>query len=271
MKTITLKNKLQIPSLGFGTWQLKGQSCTDAVSAALKIGYTHIDTADVYGNHKEVAEGIKKHGIKRENLFLTTKVWRDQLHHDNILKSAHRFLEELQTDYIDLLLVHWPNTTISIKETLSALKELQDDKVIKAFGLSNFTIPLLEEALATNIEFVNNQVEFHPSLYQKDLKEFCDTHKIVLTGYSPIAQGADLKIPLIQELGKKYGKTPVQIALSWILKKNIVVIPRSSKPERIKENLEALSFQLNDEDCVQIDNLGLHTRIVRPDFAPFDD
>jgi diketogulonate reductase-like aldo/keto reductase len=271
MKTLTLKNNLPIPVLGFGTWKLKGQSCADAVSTALKLGYLHIDTADVYGNHKEVALGIKNSGVKRENFFLTTKVWRDQLHHDDVLKSAERFLKELQTDYIDLLLVHWPNTTIAIKETLTALKELQNKKIIKAFGLSNFTIPLLEEALATKIEFVNNQVEFHPSLNQKELKEFCDANKIVMTAYSPIAQGADLKIPQIQELAKKYQKTPAQIVLNWILRKNIVVIPRSSNPERIKENLEALSFQMTDEDSAPIDNLTLHTRIVRPDFAPFKD
>ncbi len=269
MKNFKLKNGLSIPAIGFGTWKLKGRSCFDAVKSAIEYGYTHIDTADVYGNHTEVGRGISDSGINRKDLFLTTKVWRDDLRKDDLISSVNRFLDELKTDYIDLLLVHWPNSDIPIQETLAAMEELKDRQIIKAIGVSNFTIPLLQEAIDTGIEIVNNQVEFHPSLNQKELKTFCDDKNVMLTAYSPIAQGADLKIPVIQLLSVKYGKTPAQIVLNWILKKNIVVIPRSSKPERIKENLEALSFELAEEDSVQIDAVNLHTRIVHPAFAPF--
>ena len=271
MKTIELSPEVSIPILGFGTWQLTGKTCAQGVQTALEKGYTHIDTADIYGNHKEVALGIKNSGINRKDIFLTTKVWRDKLHENDIKKSAQRFLEELQTDYIDLLLVHWPNKDIPIKETLEALRELQKETIIKVFGLSNFTIPLLQQALDTKVQFVNNQVELHPSLYQRELKEFCDKNNIVITAYSPIAQGADLEIPIIQSLANKYTKTPAQIILSWIMKKNIVVIPRSSNPKRIQENLDAVSLELSDEDSQKIDELNMHNRIVRPSFAPFDD
>lgn len=262
---------LSIPIVGIGTWQITGAAARKAVREALAMGYRHIDTADAYGNHKEVGKGIKESGIKREDLFLTTKVWRDSFRHDDVISSAQRFLEELQTDYIDLLLMHWPNLDIPLKETLGALHELQKKNIIKAIGVSNFTIPLLHKALATGVPFVNNQVEFHPSLYQKGLEAFCNAHHIVITAYSPIAQGEDLKIPLIQELAKSYGKTPSQIVLNWITRKNIVVIPRSSNPHHMQENLGALSFALSGEDSVKIDALNLHYRILQPPFALFDD
>lgn len=270
-QTLTFKTGLEVPNLGFGTWQITRQECTESVKTALDLGYRHIDTADKYGNHKEVGEGIKQSGIDRKDIFLTTKVWRDFLHHDEVLDAASRFLEELQTDYLDLLLVHWPNTEVPITETLEALKELQEKGTIKSFGLSNFTIPLLQEALDTGMQFVTNQVEFHPSLYQKELKEFCDKNNIIITAYSPIAQGADLKLPIVQELAQKYGKTPSQIALNWILKKDIIVIPRSHKKEHIQDNLGALSFDLSQEDSAKIDSLNIHNRLICPPFALFED
>lgn len=268
---IILSPTLSIPIIGFGTYKLTGEICQNAVSNALEMGYRHIDAADLYGNHHQVGVAIKKSGIKREDIFLTSKVWRDKLHTEDVLTSAQRFLDELQTDYIDLLLVHWPNNDIPITETLGAMQELQQQKVIKAIGVSNFTIPLLQEALATHIPFVMNQVEFHPSLYQKNLKTFCDEQHIAVTAYSPIARGKDLEISLIQELATKYHKTASQIALNWLMKKNIVVIPRTAKLERSKENLAALSFELSNEDSARIDALDLHTRFTRPEFAPFTD
>lgn len=268
---LKLNSSLTIPSLGFGTWKLKGDDCLQTVTSALEIGYRHIDTADAYGNHKEVGNGIKESSIKRENLFLTTKVWRDSLHTQEVQSAVKRFLEELQTDYLDLLLIHWPNTDVSIEETLSAMQILQKEKVIRSIGISNFTIPLLQKALETEIPFSNLQIEFHPSLNQKELKAFCDENDIIVTAYSPIAQGADLTLPLIQHLAEKYAKTPSQIILNWIVRKNMVVIPRSSNKERIKENFDIYSFELSDEESEQIDTLDLHNRIVHPEFAPFTD
>ncbi len=260
----------KIPIIGFGTWEITGQTCTEAVEAALKMGYRHIDTADAYGNHKEVGKGIKKSGVPREKIFLTSKVWYDKLHHDEVISSAERFLKELQTDYLDLLLIHWPNPAVPIKETLSAMQELQKQKKVRTIGVSNFTIPFLKEALATKIPLMNLQVEFHPSFYQKELKKFCDKNELVLTAYSPIGHGHDLKIPLIQDLAKKYEKTPSQIILSWLIQKNIVVIPRSSSPERIKENLDATVFTLKAEDSAKIDALKEQQRQINPSWAVFD-
>ncbi len=270
-KILKFSDGHDIPILGFGTWQITGEDCYNAVKTALELGYRHIDTADVYGNHKEVGRALKDSGIARDQIFLTTKVWRDSLSTDGVLESAKRFQEELQTDYFDLLLIHWPNDAFPINESLEALKELQTSSIVRSIGVSNFTIPLLEEALKTEVKFVTNQVEFHPSLYQMELLEFCKNHDIVVTAYSPIAQGQDLKIGVISELADKYEKSPAQIVLNWIMKKGIIAIPRSKTPENIKDNLGALEFELEDADSEKIDSLNMHNRIVVPPFAPFED
>lgn len=270
-QSLLLSTNSRMPLMGFGTWQLRGNECKSAVENALLIGYRHIDTAGMYGNHKEVAEGIQSSGVKREEIFLTTKVWWAGLGHDEVLKSVHRFLQELHTDYIDLLLIHWPNPMIPVAITLATMQQLVDDGVILSYGVANFTIELLQE-IENNKKHVSvNQVEFHPSLYQKELKSYCDEHNIALTAYSPIAQGDDLELPIIMELAKKYGKTPAQIVLNWIMKKKIAVIPRSSKKSRIQENFDALLFELSTQDSAAIDALSLHHRIVHPSFAPFKD
>lgn len=260
-----------IPTLGLGTWQMTGDTCTQAVLHALEIGYRHIDTADVYGNHVAVGKGLAESGMKREEYFLTSKVWRDFLHRDQVQDSAQRFLEELQVPYIDLLLIHWPNTDVEIGETLEAFAALKEKGLIRMIGVSNFTTNLLESALATGVEIATNQVEFHPSLNQKQLKNYCDERGVIITAYSPIAQGADLSIPLIAQLAEKYEKTPSQVILNWLAAKDMVIIPRSSNPARIAENFAALDFELEPSDIEQIEGLDMHNRIVRPDFAPFDD
>lgn len=270
MKKKSVNTTVQIPSLGFGTWQLTSDVCRTAVEVALETGYRHIDTADRYGNHTEVGESIKQSGIAREEIFLTTKVWRDQLHATGVEKSASRFLRELQTDYLDLLLIHWPNKNIPIVETLGAMTRLQEQGVVKAIGVSNFTVRHLEEALATGFPIVNNQVEFHPSLNQAELKKFCDQHDIVITAYSPIAQGQDLQLPLIEELAGKYQRSPAQIILNWSISKGMVVIPRSSRPERIKDAFEAQGWELDAIDIEKIDAIKGSNRLVSPPFAEFE-
>ncbi len=264
-------NGVEVPRMALGTWQLKGESCTRAVETAIEIGYKHIDTADAYGNHRQVGEGIKNSGIERKDLFVTTKVWRDFLKQGEVASSVNRFLSELQINYIDLLLVHWPNKNVEIRETLGAFAQLKEKKIIRAIGVSNFTVELLKEAINTGVEIVNNQVEFHPSLNQKKLESFCNKNNIVISAYSPIAQGADLQLLVVKSLAEKYGRTPSQIILNWLMAKNKIVLPRSSNPERIKENFGALDFEMEKGDCDVIDNVGGHNRIVEPDFAPMWD
>ena len=260
---------IRMPLMGFGTWQIRGEECINAVRSALEIGYNHIDTAHIYGNHKEVGIAIKGHD--RESLFITTKAWRDELTRKGILESGRRALEELGIGYIDLFLIHWPNKIIPMGETFRGMAELHDNGIIRAIGVSNFTIRHMEEAFNTGAEIKVNQVEFHPLFYQKDLLEYCNKKNIVLTAYSPIARGAALKHPIIQEIAEETGHTPAQVCLAWILSKGICVIPKSSSKERQEENLESLNVKLSKEHLERIDGIRetyCH-RMVNPGFAEF--
>lgn len=270
MKKIVLNKNASIPILGFGTWELIGHACTEAVANALSVGYRHIDTADAYGNHSEVAKGIKKSRIKREDIFLTTKVFHPNLAGENVRACCERFLDELNTDYLDLLLIHWPNRTIPISETLNVMNELKKEGKIRAIGVSNFTIHHLRDAIATGTEICNNQIELHPSFNQKELREFADSAKITLTAYSPLARGRDLNLPVILELAEKYHVTGSQVVLNWIMQKNIVAIPKSATIARTEDNFKATTWKLATEDIEKIDRLPQKNRMVNPSFNEFD-
>lgn len=272
MKLFQLKDHAMIPQMGFGTWQLEGDQATESVEYALEVGYRHIDTADAYSNHSQVGQGIKNSTVSREEIFLTSKVWRDKLTKDGVTTSAKRFLDELRTEYLDLLLVHWPNFELApIAETLGAMAELKEEGIVKAIGVSNFTIHHLKDALETGIDFSVNQVEYHPSLNQQALKDFCDEHNIVVTAYSPIAQGDDLNMPVIQELAEKYEVSAAQVVLNWLMAKGLVVIPRSSNPEHIYDNFQATTWELREDDVVKITEASsTDNRIVIPSFAQFN-
>ena len=271
MKTLKLKDGGEIPILGFGTWQLKGEECRRAVATALEVGYRHIDTAEVYENHSEVGKAIRQSRIKREELFVTSKVWRDDLRREDLAAACQRALEELKLDYLDLYLVHWPNRRIPIGETLEAMEKLKDKGLIKAIGVSNFTIAHLEEAAETGIGVANNQVEFHPTWNQKFLKEYCDKRGIVVTAYSPLGQGRDTKLTIVRQLANKYQKGACQVILNWLRAKDIVAIPRSANPEHIKDNFESLDWDLEPEDVEKLNKVGEQRRMLRPHFAEFED
>lgn len=265
---IVLNNGVEMPVIGLGTWQLTGKTCEKAVKDAILLGYNHIDTADFYGNHKEVGNAIK--GIDRKKLFITTKVWYDNLKYDDVLASCDRALKELNTNYIDLYLIHWPNKSIHFKETFEALKKLYDDGKVRAIGVSNFTIGHIEEAKKVcNVPISVNQVEFHTFLYQKELLLYCKKNNIVLTAYSPLARGKVNDDKIIIELAKRHNKTPGQIALRWLIEKNIVVIPKASSFEHLKENLEIFDFKLKKEDITTLDSLNKNSRMINPAFAEF--
>ncbi len=269
-KSLPLTTDASIPVLGFGTWQLTGEECVRGVEAALRMGYCHIDTADAYGNHTEVAEGIKGSGVARKDIFITTKVWNTMHKRDDVIESGERFLKELNTDYIDLLLIHWPVRKVPVAETLKAMDELKRRGIIRAIGVSNFTQHHLEDALAAGVEITNNQVEAHPTFNQNDLRTFCGSKDISVTAYSPLGHGGDLEVPLMLELAKKYSKTPAQIALNWVMSRGMVVIPKSSNPLRIKENFDSMSFELEEDDLERIDVMPQGERIADPPFGEFN-
>lgn len=270
MKTISLNADASIPVLGFGTWQLTGDTCVAAVTEALHVGYRHIDTADAYGNHVEVLAGIRKSGISRSDLFITTKLRQgDGYKKETVRKSGERFLKELDTDYIDLLLIHWPDRSTPFQETLHAMEELRKEGKIRAIGVSNFTQHHIEDALKTGIEVTNNQVEIHPAFNQKKLRAFCASKGIVVTAYSPLGHGFEMKTPLLQELAQKYRATPAQISINWVLSRDMVTIPKSAHPARIKENFDAQFLTIEEADLARIDAIPKGLRVCEPEFADF--
>lgn len=266
---INLKDNITIPQLGFGTWQLKGKECTQAVKNALEIGYTHIDTAEIYENQKAIAPAIEN--INRDKLFITSKVWRERLKAGDVQQSIEETLGDLGVEYVDLLLVHWPNKDVPIRETLTALKQVQEKGLARAIGVSNFTIKHLKEALAAAQEVgvtINvNQVEYHPGLNQQELLDYCKNNDIVITAYSPLARGKLSR--KLKEIGKKYDKSDAQVALRWIIQKGIVAIPKASSIEHQEENMNIWDFSLADEEMEQIDALGDNDRLISPRFAEF--
>ncbi len=259
-----------MPALGFGTWQLTGDACTAGVRYALELGYTHIDTADGYGNHVQVAEGIRQSGVARSSFFLTTKLrYPSSYTTDAVHECAARFLQELGTDYIDLLLIHWPNREVPFAETLRAMNELKQKGVIRAIGVSNFTKHHLDDALQAGVEIVDNQVEVRPTFNQQALREYCAAHNIAITAYSSL-RGGDCDLPLVRELAEQYGKTPAQIVLNWVMSRGMAAIPKSAHPERIKENFESASFAIKESDLARIDALPQGERVNNPSFSDFE-
>ncbi|WP_106477411.1 2,5-didehydrogluconate reductase DkgB [Phytohalomonas tamaricis] len=261
-----------IPAIGMGTYRLKGQEVIDAVTSALKLGYRHIDTAQVYGNEAEVGQAIKQSGVPREEIFLTTKVWTDRFKHDDLLKSLEESLGKLGTDYVDLALIHWPspNDEVDMAEYIGALNEAREKGLTKNIGVSNFTNVQLDRALALpgGDNIITNQVEVHPFLANRKVVDHCESKGIKVTGYMPLAVGKVMEDETLKAIAEEYDVTPAQIALAWVYSRNVVVIPSSTKPDHQKANLEAIKLSLSADAMMRIDGLDRGERIANPDFAP---
>lgn len=262
---VTLNDGRMMPRYGLGVWQADGRDCTRAVQTALGFGYRLIDTASVYGNEREVGEGVRAAALPREEVFITTKVWNTDQGFDSTLRACGASLARLGMDYVDLYLIHWPSPRHR-KETWKALLELQKEGKARSIGVSNYTIRHLEELQADSpVVPAVNQVEFSPFLYQKELLAYCAKHKIQLEGYSPLARARRFRDPVLVELASKYGRTPAQIMLRWALQHEIVVIPKSVRAERIRENGQVFDFQISAKDMGRLD--GLHDA-YRTDWNP---
>jgi 2,5-diketo-D-gluconate reductase B len=257
-----------VPKLGFGTWEILGRDCEEAVSDALEIGYRHIDTAQAYENEAEVGKALAASDIPRRELFLTTKLWRDEFAPDRMRPSTEGSLERLHVSCVDLLLLHWPSDDVPLEETLGALIQLRDEGLIRHFGVSNFPARMLREALEVAPIFAD-QVEFHPFLGQDELVGLAAEKDFMVTAYSPLARG---KVPgdeTLGVIGERYGKAAGQVALRWLLDKpNVATIPKASSHERRLENFEVFDFELTDDDRAAIDGLPKDGRILDPGFAP---
>lgn len=256
MKSITLKSGDEMPGLGLGTWQLTGSDCEKAVENALNMGYKHIDTAKVYGNHREVAQGIKNSDIDSDDIFITTKIWNDSHEYDQVISCGEEFLQELEIDYIDLLLIHWPVDEVPVEETLSAMQELKERGIVKNIGVSNFEKEHLQEAFKnSSVEITNNQIKFNPYEYPEELMKYCQENDISVTAYSPLARGKIFDDEKIIKLAKKYDYSPAQLVLKWILDKDVIVIPKATSNEHIKDNMELFDGELPAEVREELDNI----------------
>ena len=273
MYSLTLNNQSNIPILGLGTWRLVGKEATETVKKAIQMGYTHIDTAEMYDNEIQISEAIKSFDHKK--LFLTSKVWYDDLHYQSVIHACKESLKKLKIDYLDLYLIHWPNPSIDMQETFQALKELYSAGLIKAVGVSNFTIRHLKQALpicqSLSLPIVTNQVEFHPFLYQESLLNFCRKNNIYLTAYRPIAKGLVNQNKIIHQIAKKYKKTPIQITLRWLIQQDIIAIPKASSEKHLKENLDIFNFKLDNSDTEIIKTVNQNKRLAKSEFSDFDD
>jgi diketogulonate reductase-like aldo/keto reductase len=257
-----LNNGVEIPRLGLGVYQSPpGEITLRAVSYALKIGYRHIDTAQLYGNEADVGSAVMESGINREEIFITTKVWNSFQGYDSTLQACEGSLRRLGLSYVDLYLIHWPVEGLS-DETWRAMIKLWQQGKAQAIGVSNYSITQLKEVLKnTDVVPAVNQLEFHPFLYQQELLQFCRNNKIQLEAYSPLTRGNKLNYPTILEVARKYNKTPAQILIRWSLQHDVIVIPKSIHEDRIQENSKVFDFQLEPEDMKTLDSLNenLHT------------
>lgn len=271
---ITLNNGTDMPWFGLGVFKVEeGPELVQAVKTAIKHGYRSIDTAVIYGNEEGVGqgirEGLKEAGISREDLFVTSKVWNDDLGYDETIAAYEASLEKLGLDYLDLYLIHWP-VEGRYKAAWKALETLYEQGRVKAIGVSNFHVHHLEDLLKdAAVKPVIDQVEYHPRLTQKELQAFCRSHSIQLQAWSPLMQGQLLSHPLLKDIADKHGKTPAQVILRWDLQNGVITIPKSTKAERIAQNAEVFDFELTLEEMKQIDGLNENTR-VGPDPDNFD-
>jgi methylglyoxal/glyoxal reductase len=264
--TTTLSNGVKMPRFGLGVFKVeKGPELVHAVKFAIKNGYRSIDTAAIYGNEEGVGqalhEAMTEYGIKREELFITSKVWNSDLGYESTIAAYETSLGKLGLDYLDLYLIHWP-VEDKYKDAWRALETLYKEEKVKAIGVSNFQVHHLEEVMKdAEIKPMVNQVEYHPRLTQKEVKTFCDTNGIQFEAWSPLMQGQLFDNPLLKNLADKYNKTVAQIILRWDLQNGVITIPKSTKEQRIIENANVFDFELTKEDINQINHLNQNHRV----------
>lgn len=250
----------EMPQVGAGTWNLGGEEVIESVQTALDTGYRHIDTAEGYKNEAEVAAALEDYD--REEVFLTSKVLPSNLHYGSVLEACEASLDRLGTDYLDLYLIHWPNPTISLRETLQAMERLVEEGKVRNVGVSNFSKYQLMFALrVSDVPIAVNQIEFHPWLYQKELLEYCEANDVVVTAAAPLARTEVLDDPVIRDIAEEYDRTPAQVVLRWELQKGVVTLPKSSTPEHIRTNFELFDWELDPAAVDRIDRIEKSERI----------
>lgn len=247
----------RIPAIGLGTWELRGRTCARLVEQAIRLGYRHIDTAQMYDNEREVGEGLRASGVSRDEVFVTTKVWTTHFAPNDLERSVKESLKQLRLAQIDLVLLHWPNPRVPLAETLGALANVRRLGMARHIGVSNFTVALIAQAVALCPEpLVCNQVEYHPYLDQARVLEACRHHDMALVAYSPVAKGRIKNDDALARIGAAHGKTPAQVALRWLVQQKVAAIPRTARIERLSENIDIFDFALTDDEMTQISAMG---------------
>ena len=268
MNNIIKANGAEIPVVGLGTWTLRGKECTRLVEQAIAAGYRHFDTAQMYDNERAVGEGIRASG-RRGEIFVTTKVTPENLRAADLERSTHESVQKLGFEP-DLLLIHWPNRRIPLTETLGALNKVKREGLTRHIGVSNFTVALIEQAAKlSEAPLACDQIECHPFLDQSKVRAACAKHGMAVVAYSPIARGGAEGDKVLTKIGKAYGKSAAQVSLRYLAQLGMVVIPRTSKPERLKENIDIFDFELTAGDMKEIDALAARRgRIVDWGYSP---
>jgi 2,5-diketo-D-gluconate reductase B len=269
MEMIT-SHGLRMPKLGLGTWRMKGDECREAVERAFSLGYRHIDTAEMYGNEEDVGRALAGARLPRADIHVTTKVWWDHLAPDAMRNAIETSLRKLQTDYVDLYMIHWPAPDMNLPQALETMMKLKEEGLIHAIGVCNFPVALLRQAVEEiGAPVAANQVEYHVLLGQQPVLDYLQKHDMALTAYCPIAQG---KLADHEELGviaRKHGATAAQIALKWLIDQpGVAAIPKAARRESQIANLEAMKITLDDSDRAAIAALPKAQRMVNPGFAP---
>jgi 2,5-diketo-D-gluconate reductase B len=261
---------VKIPQIGLGTMTLKGDVCVQAVKDALRAGYRHIDTAWFYGNEKEVGEGLRQSGVKREEIFLCTKLRETHLEPDKFRQSLEESLANLQLPFVDLLLIHWNNKDIPFKTSVGALCKAKKDGFARHVGVANFTTTMLDEAWAVTSEpLVCNQIEMHPFLNQDKVLAACKKHGMAVVAYCPIARGKVPGADVLERIGKAHGKSAAQVSLRYLVQRGVCAIPRSSNPEHLRANLDVYDFELTPGEMTELKALNANSmRVVNPPHAP---
>jgi len=261
---------IALPRLGLGTFRMKGYDCQAAVESALELGYTHLDTAQMYANQDAVGAAIEITGMARSSLHVTTKVWHENLTPDGVRRSFDESLQALKLDYVDLYLIHWPSQNMDLPALFEVLESFRADGRTRAIGVANFNLAMLREVVEEiQAPIACNQIEYHVLLDQARVLEYLRAHGIPLVAYCPLAQGRLAEHPQLSDIARKHDATPAQVALKWLLDQDgVAAIPKAQHPARQKENLGALVVNLDDEDRNIIAGLPKNQRLVSPPFAP---
>jgi 2,5-diketo-D-gluconate reductase B len=258
----------RIPALGFGTFRMRGEECAQAVENALRLGYRHLDTAEIYGNEKAVGEGMASVGIDRTKLFITTKAWMDDMSAGGLRRSLEQSLRDMRIDYVDLWLIHWLNPKFEVEDVLGTMMKEVDAGRVRHIGVSNFPVGFFERAVKA-APVVCNQVEYHPYLAQPKILESARAHDALVMAYAPLGVGKCHSDPTLTAIGRKYDKSAAQVALRWFMQQpGVGAIPKASSYEHAEENLEVFDFELSGKDMAAISRLARGERMTNPDFGP---